>query len=475
MASDPEARRRQIRRERIVLGTILALVIIASAALIGWQAYMAHQIAGTPFIPRKGKVTPEAVLLQEYIRIDTSHQNEIDGARWIGRQLDRAHIPYEIFEPAPGRANLYARIRGRQHGEGLMLASHIDVVPASPRGWTRAPFSADVHLNQIWGRGSLDMKSITVCQLEAFIDVARRGRQPERDLVLLAVADEETGSTNGMRWIVDHRPDILEGVRYALNEGGVTETLNEQVTYFGIEIGTKQVITVDLHAPAREQLQQARIALEPYFSPTDADEVLPEVARYFHAIAPFRFEPRRELADLSRTVKTGQLWKLPKAYRELTQNVVWASTIRKDGDGWSMRTTLFNLPNVDSAPRIEWLTARVAPFGVTLGTMHVNDPVARLSSDQSPLFELIAGEVRRYYNVEAGTQILTKSFNDSRFLRPRGILCYGMWPFPVDYYQTQGIHGIDERVRLDWFEGGVELMKKIVGRYAFDSSVADRG
>lgn len=472
MAIDPEARRRQIRRERIVLGTILGLVIIASAALIVWQAYMGRQIAATPFIPRKGKVTPEAELLQRYIRIDTSHQNEIDGARWIGQQLDRAHIPYEIFEPAPGRANLYARIRGKRRGEGLMLASHIDVIPASPSGWTRAPFSGDIHLNQIWGRGSLDMKSITVCQLEAFIAVARGGRQPERDIVLLAVADEETGSANGMRWIVEHRPDIVDGVRYALNEGGVTETLNEQVTYFGIEIGTKQVIALDLHAPSREQLQKARIALEPWFSPTDADEVLPEVARYFHAIAPFRFEPRRELEDLPRTVKTGQLWKLPQAYRELTQNVVWASTIRKDGDGWTMRTSLFNLPNVDGASRIEWLRGKVTPFGVTLGTIHTNDPVARLSSDRSPLFALIAEEVRRQYQVDVGTQILTKSINDSRFLRPLGILCYGMWPFPVDYYQTQGIHGIDERVRLDWFQDGVEMTRKIVSRYAFDPKAA---
>src|SRR5205823_3396924 len=153
---------------------------------------------------------------------------------------------YEIFEPAPGRANLYARIRGKRNGEGLMLASHIDVVPASPNGWTRPPFSGDIHLNQIWGRGALDMKSITICQLEAFIAVAKSGRQPERDLVLLAVADEETGSANGMRWIVEHRPDILAGIRYALNEGGVTETLSEAITYFGIEIGTKQVITLDL-------------------------------------------------------------------------------------------------------------------------------------------------------------------------------------------------------------------------------------
>jgi len=467
MATDPEARRRQIRRERIIFSTILAAIVLVSVALIAWNAYMRHEIAGTSFIPRKEKVTPAAKLLQEYIRIDTSHQNEIDGARWIAAQLDREHIPYEIFEPAPRRANLYARIRGKQRGDALMLVSHIDVVPASPAGWTRPPFSGDIHLNQIWGRGSLDMKSITICELEAFIAIARSGRQPERDVVLLAVADEEAGSANGMRWIVAHRPDILEGVHYALNEGGVTETLDEQVTYFGIEIGTKQVVELDLRAPTREQLQQARIALEPYFISYDADMVLPEVVRYFHAIAPFRFEPRDELTDLQRTVRSGQLWKLPRGYRELVQNIVWAASVRKDGNGWAMRTWLFNLPTVEPEPRLQWLSKTVAPYGVTMGVVYSSDPVARLSSDQSPLFDLIADDVRKQYDTAVGPQILAKSENDSRFLRPHGILCYGLWPYPVDYFQTTGIHGIDERVRLDWFQQGVETMERIVTRFAF--------
>ena len=64
---------------------------------------------------------------------------------------------------------------------------------------------------------------------------------------------------------MEHLPDIFAGVRYALNEGGITEMLQERVTYYGIEIGTKQVVTVLLRAPSREQLQQARIALEPWF------------------------------------------------------------------------------------------------------------------------------------------------------------------------------------------------------------------
>jgi len=120
-----------------------------------------------------------------------------------------------------------------------------------------------------------------------------------------------------------------------------------------------------------------------------------------------------------------------------------------------------------SPPTITATVARtVAPYGVTLGAIQSSDPVARLSSDQTPMFALINDVIRKQYDVAAGTQILAKSTNDSRFLRPLGIDCYGMWPFPVDYYQTTGIHGTDERVRLDWFNEGVETMKLLVTRYA---------
>ena len=94
---------------------------------------------------------------------------------------------------------------------------------------------------------------------------------------------------------------------------------------------------------------------------------------------------------------------------------------------------------------------------------------APLSSRNTPLFALLTREIRRTYGrVDVGTEVLAASSNDSRFLRPRGISCYGLWPFPVDYFQSAGVHGVDERVRLDWYMSGVDLMKHVVSSYAFE-------
>ncbi|HEX9405935.1 MAG TPA: hypothetical protein VF975_01360, partial [Thermoanaerobaculia bacterium] len=94
---------------------------------------------------------------------------------------------------------------------------------------------------------------------------------------------------------------------------------------------------------------------------------------------------------------------------------------------------------------------------------------APISSLRTPLFALIVREVRRLYGpVPVGPEILAASSNDSRYLRKRGITCYGIWPFQVDFFQTLGIHGINERIRIDWYMQGVALMRRLVVAYAFE-------
>jgi acetylornithine deacetylase/succinyl-diaminopimelate desuccinylase-like protein len=84
------------------------------------------------------------------------------------------------------------------------------------------------------------------------------------------------------------------------------------------------------------------------------------------------------------------------------------------------------------------------------------------------MFALIAAEaLKQYPRARAGSEILVTSTNDSRYLRTKGIDAYGLMPFPTDWYQTQGIHSIDERLRADWFQNGVQLMHNITQIFAF--------
>src|SRR5262249_30655836 len=159
----------------------------------------------------------------------------------------------------------------------------------------------------------------------------RSGRAPERDIVFLAVADEEHDSAMGMAWLIEHRPDLFRGVRYALNEGGVTETLQERISYFGIEIGTKMICRLRLHAPTRDALHRTRLALEPHITPADPERILPEVKQFLYEIAPLRTEQQARLTDIDRTVAEGKFWLLSLGYKELTQNVMSIGAVQNDG------------------------------------------------------------------------------------------------------------------------------------------------
>jgi len=456
-------------RRRIPILTIAAAGIMVVVALAFYNRHTESDIRSQLYIPKQAHITPEIKRLQDYVRIDTVTGHELPGARYLAGLLEKNGVKAEVIESAPGRGNVYARLKGRRSGEGLLLLNHIDVMPAPPEGWTRPPFAGAIVLNQLWGRGSLDMKSIGICELEALIDVARSGRAPERDIIFLGVADEEHGGTFGTAWLLQHRPDIFEGVRYALNEGGITETRQEHLTYFGVEVGSKMSVQLRLRAANREQMERARIALEPYLSPRDPDRILPEVREFLHDIASQRLEQKALLEDVNRTVAAGKFWLLSRGYKELMQNVVWFGGIRSDQRGATMEVNLYNLPDEDPDRRIAWLQSQIAPYRVGIDQILAKNGPAPLSSRRTPLFALIEREVRRQYGpVSVGPEILAASSNDSRYLRARGLICYGMWPFLVDYYQALGIHSIDERVRLDWFMEGVALMRRLVATYAYE-------
>lgn len=96
-----------------------------------------------------------------------------------------------------GRTNLVARVDGPRDRPALVLLSHSDVVPVEEDRWTRDPFGGEIHDGSIWGRGALDMKGISVMHAVAAADLVRAGRTPDREIIVVVVADEEAGGDEG--------------------------------------------------------------------------------------------------------------------------------------------------------------------------------------------------------------------------------------------------------------------------------------
>jgi carboxypeptidase PM20D1 len=118
-----------------------------------------------------------------------------------------------------GDYSLLYRWQGVAHDEPLVLMAHYDVVPADPDGWTRGPFSGDIHDGRVWGRGTLDTKCTMVCAFEAVEALVMQGFVPAHDVYLAFGHNEEVGG-DGATGIVSHLKAL--GIRPALvlDEGG---------------------------------------------------------------------------------------------------------------------------------------------------------------------------------------------------------------------------------------------------------------
>jgi acetylornithine deacetylase/succinyl-diaminopimelate desuccinylase-like protein len=473
LAPDDAARKkRRHRNERIVAAIVVLLVTVVTVGVIGWSQRLDRDFtADSRYIPKATSLTPEHELLRELVRIDTSTPaGAAEGARWIAAYLQRHGVAAELIQSAPERLNVYARIKGEKPGEGLLLFNHIDVVPAKASEWMHPPFSAAVAMNSIVGRGTLDMKALTICQLLAFVDVARSGRMPRHDLVFLATADEETGSQYGMQWIIANRRDVFDNVRYGITEGGITEMMSDRMTYFGIETGGKQLVELTLAADDLATASRVRMALEPLMFPREPERVLPGVRRYFADVAPTRVAFKPLLADIDTAIREGNFWRLHTSYRDLTQNSVWISAPYKSGHEFRMWVRLVNLPDEQPDARIAALLKAAARHGGRLGRVVSKNGPVPLSTPDTPLFAILQREAARRYKVEAGTVVLFRSSTDARFLRPLGIICYGLAPYPITYFQSTSIHGKDERIGIDHFLDGVAYIRRATLEWALGAA-----
>ncbi|MBV8348308.1 MAG: M20/M25/M40 family metallo-hydrolase [Mycolicibacterium sp.] len=204
-------------------------------------------------------------LVSRLIRFDTSNtgdpqttRGEAECARWVATQLDEVGYQTEYLEAgAPGRGNVFVRLPGADASRGALLVhGHLDVVPAEAADWSVHPFSGAVEDGFVWGRGAVDMKNMVGMMIAVARYFKREGIAPPRDLVFAFVSDEEHGGRYGAQWLVDHRPDLFDGVTEAIGEvGGFSLTVprrdgGERRLYL-IETAEKSLMWIRLTARGR--------------------------------------------------------------------------------------------------------------------------------------------------------------------------------------------------------------------------------
>ncbi|MEU5844337.1 M20/M25/M40 family metallo-hydrolase [Rhodococcus sp. NPDC047139] len=215
---------------------------------------------------RPSRAEEEVVdLVSRLIRFDTSNtgepattRGERECAEWVASVLEE--VGYEttyVESGAPGRGNVFARLAGADPTRGaLLLHGHLDVVPAEAADWSVHPFSGAVEDGYVWGRGAVDMKDMVGMMIAVARYFKAENIVPPRELVFAFVADEEAGGKFGSQWLVEHRPDLFEGVTEAVGEvGGFSLTVprpdgTERRLYM-VETAEKGMAWMRLTAKAR--------------------------------------------------------------------------------------------------------------------------------------------------------------------------------------------------------------------------------
>jgi acetylornithine deacetylase/succinyl-diaminopimelate desuccinylase-like protein len=182
-------------------------------------------------------------LLQRLIRFDTVNPpgNERPAQEFLAGLLGDVGFETTLVGAEPDRPNLVARLRGAEEGPRLALLSHVDTVLATPEEWTHDPWSGELADGCVWGRGALDMKSQTACEVAAALELAGSGWRPAAgDLLVVVLADEETGGSLGAQWICEHHPDLVRA-DYVLNEGAGAHFEYDGARRYGVCVAEKGV------------------------------------------------------------------------------------------------------------------------------------------------------------------------------------------------------------------------------------------
>ncbi|GHO70361.1 peptidase M20 [Ktedonobacter sp. SOSP1-52] len=445
-----------------------------------------HMIDGTE------ELAAEAVKhLQALLRCKTVNPpgNESTAIEYIRSQFEAEGIEYRVLEAAPGRVNIWARIRGNGTKRPLLLLSHVDVVPVEREHWSVDPFGGTIQNGYIYGRGAVDTKSLTAKELTLFLHAARQAKAGEmtlsRDLIFLAVADEEQGGTYGMGWIVKNAPELID-VEYALNEGGG----------FAVEVGGKRIYVCST-AEKGNALIKLRATGDPGHGSVPHQRNA--ISRLANAVRRVSLAPlplhvtataRALIATLAQTQKQPQQSLLPLVLNPLLSESLLGTLDTYIAD--ALRAMLHNTAsptllqagyasNVIPGEATATLDGRLLP-GQT-PEMFVAELQRRIS-DPNVAVE-VEGVTFNGHECEQGTELFTAirdalamhdpqalispyllpAMTDSRFLVPRGIIAYGfdpMMPEPGWPSPQQMAHGHDERISVANVAFGLRVLQRVV-------------
>jgi len=449
-------------RKTVVILFVLAISLVATAQQPDMQAAKAEGVQ----------------ILQSLVRIDTSNPpgNEIKAAQYVKELLAKDGIEAEIFESAPGRATLVARLKGNGTKKPLLLLGHLDVVGVERDKWTADPFAAEIKDGFLYGRGSSDDKGMDAANLVVFLQLKRLKVPLDRDVILMAEAGEEGTTQYGIDYMVANHWDKIAS-EYALNEGGD----------FAIGAdGKLRVVGVSPTEKIPRGLKVVARGTSGHGSMPRLDDAVTHLAVAVGKIG--NWQPPMRLNDTTRTFfarlakisPPEQAWYYthlddPKTQQEFREKEIAFNSMLRTSIAPTIIKGGFR-ENVIPADAEATLDIRALPdenmpeFIATLKQL-VNDPAVEIvplsggqarpaatpSSLDNEMFHALEKAQQKLWPEAVTLPIMQTGATDSAQLRAKGVQAYGIG-IPESDVERKRVHGNDERISVEQFGKFVEYL-----------------
>jgi Acetylornithine deacetylase/Succinyl-diaminopimelate desuccinylase and related deacylases len=419
-------------------------------------------------------------ILRSLIRINTTNPpgNETLAATFIKDLLEREGITAAIYESAPGRGNLVARLPGNGNHRPIILLAHMDVVPANPAHWSYDPFAGTIADEYIWGRGALDMKGMLAMELMALILSKRSGQVPDRELILIATADEEVGGVYGIEWLLKQEIPGLNIAEYVINEGG-EGTLREGIPVYTCQNGEKGLLWVKLsiggtpgHAsmPSKDnailQMNKILSRISRFQSPLSLCNTTRQFLSQMAIQKGIKLPTSPATLDYTLKMFANRYFSQERSIQAMLRNTI-SPTILRAGAKTNVLPELCELtldcrlvPGETPEQFLDRLKNLINDSNVTM------EVVQAASATESPLdtelYKVISQAVQEKNANGYTVPYLSALATDSRYFRAKGITSYGFIPVLISETELQRMHGIDERLSLANLTAGTQILFKVI-------------
>ena len=448
--------------------------------------------SGSPHIPaerwqRYGDLAVQ--WLQEYLRVDTTNPpgNEMKGAAFFKKILDQEGIENQVFEYSPGRGDLWARLphTAAEAKRPIILLNHMDVVTSDAAHWRVPPFSGEMKNGYIWGRGAQDMKDEGLAQLMVMVMLKREKIALDRDVIFLAVADEEADGA-GTDWFIAHQRDLLENAEFLINEGGENLLENGRVKYIGVDVGEKTTFWLHVVAHGRpghasrpiEDSAPNRLvrALDRILAYRTPFKLLPVVDEFLRDMAPYEPPERaRQYRNIHKAIEEKKFQE--EVEQDESLNYLLRDTISLTMLGGSEQTNVIApeawanldvriLPGGDPKALLEAVRRVVNDPNVTVEPLDAQFREANYSPTNTALYDVVRKVSAHYFPGTPVVPLITSGYTENQRYRPLGIAAYGFNPYTATDEEGNTEHGNDERIRVEEVRRGPRILFDVVATVA---------